>query len=154
MLNGKYSDAANDFDEAAALADSPFDRAQVVGSQGELAFKRGDMETATVRIEEAIRGLDWYVPKGAMTLAMLFVFEILVQLLHTLLPSVFHGRKNRLPDEKERLRLHLGSRYAQACWFARSKFRAFWIHCRTLNLGEQFLACPKSHKRSPTMHPP
>ena len=141
MLGGKYAEAANALDEAVALANNAFDRAEVIGKQGELAFKRGDMETATVKIEESIRGLGATVPKSAMTLGIMFVYEILVQLLHTLFPTLFLERKKRLPDRCERLRLHLGSRYAQACWFARSKVRCMWTHFRSLNLAEEFFAC-------------
>lgn len=141
MLGGKYVDSAIALDEAADLAEDSFDRAQVLGKQGELAFKRGDMETATIKIEGSIRGLGARVPKGMIALGGMFLYEVAVQVLHTLFPSFFVGRKDRLPDEKERLRLHLGSRYAQACWFARSKIRCMWTHFRTLNLAEEFLPC-------------
>ena len=141
MLGGNYSEAAETLAEAAKLADSSFDRAQVIGKQGELAFKRGDMETATVKIEESIRGLGALVPRSALALTVMFVYELAVQVIHTAFPRMFIERKKRVPNAKERLRLHLGSRYAQACWFARSKARCMWTHFRTLNLAEQYLPC-------------
>ena len=141
MLGGKYMESATALDVAAELAENSFDRSEVLGKQGELAFKRGDMETATVRIEESMRGLGATVPRTPIGLFAMFMYEVCVQVLHTLLPSFFTARKKRLPDSKERLRLHLGSRYAQACWFARSKVRCMWTHFRTLNLAEEFLPC-------------
>ena len=141
MLDGQYVNSATALEEAAELAENSFDRAQVLGKQGELAFKRGDMETATIKIEASIRGLGAVVPRTAFGLAGMFIYEVLVQVLHSLLPRLFGERKKRLPNEEERLRLHLGSRYAQACWFARSKFRCMWTHFRTLNQAEEYLPC-------------
>ncbi len=141
MLGGKYTESAEVLQEAANLSDNEFDRAWVLGRQGELAFKRGDMEDATIKIEESIRGLGARVPRNVFTLMAMYCFEFVVQLLHTLLPTLFHQRKKRLPDERERLLLRLGSRYSQACWFARSKLRCVWTHMRTLNRAELFLPC-------------
>ncbi len=143
MLRGKYVEAKAAFDEAAALAKTDIDQAQIAGKQGELAFKRGDMEAATVQLEMALRKLSTYVPKRGLAVGALFVVEVCLQVLHSLLPSLFVGRLNRKPDPIERLRLHLHSRYAHACWFARSKFRCLWSHFRTLNQAEKYLPSPE-----------
>ena len=55
MLRGQYEEAAELFGSAALLGDGEFDRAKIQGKIGELNFKRGDMENATLRFENTLR---------------------------------------------------------------------------------------------------
>src|SRR5262249_51654983 len=93
MLRGRYAESAGHFEEALDLSDDPLDRAQVEGRLGELAFKRDDFVTAGDRIERAIAMLGRHVPRWGGTFLLLVLWEAVVQLLHTLLPRWFVGRK-------------------------------------------------------------
>jgi predicted ATPase len=84
MLRGRYDSSAELFERAAALAESQFDRAEIKGKLGELAFKRGDIENATQSFEQALRLLGRYVPRNLATFVALFLWETFVQACHTL----------------------------------------------------------------------
>ncbi len=139
MLRGRYAEADEAFARAAELAHSPMESAMVAGKQGVLAFKRGSMEEATTSLERALRELGCHVPGSSFFLIVLLVHEVLIQVLHSIVPSLFLARKGRAPNDSEQLQMHLRGRYAMACWFSRSKFRCMWGHFRTLNQAESFL---------------
>jgi two-component system sensor kinase len=138
MLRGCYDEAANLFERAALLADGEFRRAQIKGKLGELAFKRGDMERATTAFEKTLRLLGKVVPRNAFVAVIMLLWEIAVQSLHTLFPSVFVGRRKDAPAEAELLGLRMFSRLAHGCWFTRSKFQVLWSHLRGMNLAERY----------------
>ncbi|MGI9518002.1 MAG: ATP-binding protein [Pirellulaceae bacterium] len=143
MLRGSYIEAATALEEAASLASDKQQQAEIACKQGELSFKRGDMESATQLLESAFDNLGVWIPSSATMVIVLFLWETLVQVCHTLMPGLFIGRKRRRPDERESFQLHLLSRYGHACWFARSKFRCLWVHLRTMNQAEKYLPSPE-----------
>ena len=64
MLRGQYDEAAELFAAARrVLGDGEFARAKIQGKIGELAFKRGDMESATLAFEDTLRLLGRTVPR-------------------------------------------------------------------------------------------
>ncbi len=138
MLRGRYDSCAELFERAAALADSQFDRAEIKGKLGELAFKRGDIENATQAFEQSLRLLGRYVPRNIATFAALFFWETMVQVLHTLSPSWFLQRRKTSPPPEELLTWRLHSRLAHGYWFVRSKIHVLWTHLRGMNLAEQY----------------
>ncbi len=141
MLGGRYAEAGEAFAAAARVAQTSMERAIVAGKQGELAFKRGNMDEATQSLDQALRELGCRVPQSGFSLFVLLLFEVLVQVLHTVFPRLFLQRSGRQPSETEQLQMHLRGRYAHGCWFARSKIRCMWGHFRTLNQAERFLPC-------------
>lgn len=138
MLRGRYDSSAELFERAAALAESQFDRAEIKGKLGELAFKRGDIENATQAFEQALRLLGRYVPRNLPTFAALFLAETLKQVLHTLFPSLFLARRKAEPPPEELLTWRLHSRLAHGYWFVRSKIHVLWTHLRGMNLAEEY----------------
>ena len=138
ILRGRYDEAQQLLERAATLAVTEVDRANVSGKLGELAFKRGDMEIATQELERALGFLGRRVPRKLLILPA-FLLQVMIQSLHTWLPRWFLGRKKRMPDRSERLALHLYSRLAHSCWFARSKAMCLWAHFRNMNLAECYL---------------
>ena len=138
MLRGRYDSCEELFERAAALAETQFDRAEIKGKLGELAFKRGDMETATQSFEQALRLLGRSVPRHLPAFACLFLWETLVQTFHTLLPSWFLGRLQTSPPPDELLTWRLHSRLAHGYWFVRSKIHVLWTHLRGMNLAERY----------------
>ncbi len=138
MLRGDYAASAELFERAALLAEGNFAQAEIRGKLGELAFKRGDIERAIDSFEAALRLLGRYVPRNFTTLLVLFFWEVGVQVLHTLAPRWFVGRRRQQPDEAERLSWRLFSRLAHGYWFLRSKIHVLWTHLRGMNLGERY----------------
>ncbi len=138
MLRGRYDEAEGFFQTADALAVGQFDRAQIRGKLGELAFKRGDMETATVGFEQALRLLGRRIPRGSLAILILLVWETLVQCAHTWFPRLLVARRRRPPGNIEALSYRLFSRLAHGYWFVRGKQHVLWAHLRGMNLAERY----------------
>ncbi|HEY5314307.1 MAG TPA: ATPase, partial [Pirellulales bacterium] len=139
MLRGCYDASAALFEEAAGLVEGRFARAQIRGKLGELAFKRGDMETAACDFELALRLLGRHVPRKMAEFVGLLLWEVVVQTLHTLLPRLLVGRRKRPPGQEELLAWRLFSRLAHGYWFVRSQVHVLWTHLRGMNLAERYL---------------
>ena len=138
MLRGRYAESAELFERASTLAEGLFARAQIRGKLGELAFKRGDIETATQSFEAALRMLGCYVPRSLPMFLLLFLWETLVQIAHTAFPTLLVSRRKTPPSDAELLSWRLFSRLAFGYWFVRSKFHVLWTHLRGMNLGERY----------------
>ncbi len=138
MLRGRYHSAASLFEHAANFAEGRRAQAHIRGKLAELAFKRGDMETATQEFEEALRLLGRFVPRARLSFGAMLLWETLTQIAHTLLPRLLLHRRKAKPSEAELLAIHLFSGLGHGYWYARSKFRCLWAHLREMNLTEQY----------------
>jgi len=138
LLRGRYDAAGELFQAAVHFAESALDKAQIRGKLGELAFKRGDMDTAVEDFQDALRLLGNRVPRTRITTLFVLVWEIVVQTLHTYFPAVFVHRRRRLPDEAQRLAIRLFSYLAHGGWYCRNAILPMWAHLRGLNLAERF----------------
>ncbi len=143
MLRGHYDAAAEALEQAARLACDEHQQAEIACQRGQLAFKRGDMEAATLLLESAFEKLGKWIPRSPVMVGLLFLWETIVQVGHSLLPGLFVGRKQRHPSQRESFELHLLSRYAHACWFARNKVRCLCFHLRSMNQAEGYLPSPE-----------
>jgi len=137
MLRGRYDAAGELFESAAEVAAGDYSRAEIRCKLGELAFKRGAMSAAIEHFNCGLKLLGRSVPQSNWFGSVLFVWEGIVQLLHTALPSVFVHRLPRPPTDAERLTLRLLSDLAHGYWYC-SKVRALWAHMRGMNLGERY----------------
>ena len=107
MLAGHYEAAWPRLQKARSLAESDAARAEVEGMLGELAFKQGDLQTASESIERALRLLgEWTRHSGLVRLA----WEGLIQALHTLAPRWFLGRRSLENAQHDLLAIRLWSR--------------------------------------------
>ena len=138
MLRGDYSGAATLLERAARFADGKLARARITLKLGELAFKRGEMESATESFEQALRQLGRYVPKSACVVLLLLAWEAIVQGLHTLLPRLLVARRQGPPTDAELLCFRIFSRLAHGYWFIRGKSHVLWAHVRGMNLAERY----------------
>jgi PAS domain S-box-containing protein len=138
MLRGRYEQAAAEFQVALTLAEGDVGRALVEGKLGELAFKRGDVKCAGERIERALRLLGRRIPRRSLTFMVCVVWEVFVQILHSLLPWFFVAWRSLEGAEKELIALRLYSRLAHLYWFHRGTFPALWAHLRELNIAERY----------------
>lgn len=143
MLRGRYAESARAFEIALALARSELARAEVEGQLGELAFKCGDVRTAGQRIEQALWRLGRRTPRWSIMYLIFLLWEVVIQILHTLLPNRFLARRSLAGAERERLVMRLYSRLAILYWFHRGTVPALWAHLRELNLAECYPPTPE-----------
>lgn len=138
MLRGQYGSASPYFEQAASLAEGSLAKAQATCKLGELAFKRGEMEAATKAFEQSLRQLGRWVPRNSVAMLVFFVWEALVQTMHSLLPRLLTSRSKSKPTESELLGYRIFSRLAHGYWFTRSKTHVLWTHLRGMNLAEYY----------------
>ncbi|HWC25106.1 MAG TPA: EAL domain-containing protein, partial [Solirubrobacteraceae bacterium] len=137
MLGGRYEDAAAHFAAARELCDSDALAAEIDGRLGELAFKRGDVRTASKLLVRALRLLGHHVPRSRAGFALALVHQVVVQLAHSVAPRLFVARRKREPTARERLTMRLHSELAHAYWFGSGLVACGWAHLRGMNLAER-----------------
>ncbi len=138
LLGGKYQGAEAALAIAEENSDQEIEKAEVREKLGELAFKKGDMRTATDHFESALDILGRRPPSREWAFYPMLVKEAFVQSLHTCFPFFFINRKQRELNDKEKLELRLYSRLAHAYWFVRTKAIALWSHLKGLNKAELY----------------
>ena len=142
MLRGRYDEAEKYLSAALPLTEDGPPRAQLQGKLGELAFKRVDVAEASVATERALVMLGRRLPRrGTWVLAMLV--QATVQLLHTVLPGTFLGRRPLERAEPDLLAARLLSSLAHCYWFARGKVPTLWAHLLEMNLAERYPPTPE-----------
>jgi signal transduction histidine kinase/CheY-like chemotaxis protein len=143
MLMGRYDEAGREFERAALSAGSKLAQAQIRGKIAELRFKRGDMERALVEFEAALVLLGRRVPKRRPVVLLWLVWEMLIQLGHTLFPWLWLHRLHRAPTAEESQALRLYSNLAHSCWYCRDLMISMWSHLRGMNLAERLEPSPE-----------
>ncbi|MEW6583201.1 MAG: AAA family ATPase, partial [Actinomycetota bacterium] len=138
MLRGRYAAAQAELERARTLAGTAAQRAEIDGKLGELAFKRGDVGSASDAYERALRLLECRVPRGRVGFAAAALWEVAVQVAHTLLPRLFLARRTLDGADRELLVIRLYSRLAYPYWFARGAVPTLWAHLRGMNLAERY----------------
>lgn len=138
MLRGRYAEAEEHLGRARSLARTDRARAQIEGKLGELAFKRGDVKTASATIESALRLLRQRVPRTRFALPIMLALEVFVQVLHSVLPRRFLDRRSLEQAEPDLVAIRLYSRLAYAYWFQRGRIACAWAHLREMNLAERY----------------
>lgn len=138
MLRGRYAAAGELFEIAVGLAEGTFAEAQIRGKLGELIFKQGDMASAAIAFEEALRRLGKPVPRRAAIYMFLLLWEVAVQTIHALFPRLRLRHRDRKPSEFGLLRLRLLSRLACAYWYSAGRVLDFYVHLRSMNLAERY----------------
>jgi tetratricopeptide (TPR) repeat protein len=138
MVRGSYEGSARWLDEARSLVPPGDHAAEIEGKIGELAFKRGDVRTAADSIERALRMIGHRVPRRTIVLLPLLGGEVVVQMLHSLLPGMFVGRRSVEEGPADLLASRFHGRLGYAWWFERGKVATLWTHLRSLNLAERY----------------
>ncbi|MCU0873564.1 MAG: AAA family ATPase, partial [Pirellulaceae bacterium] len=140
MRRGNYRAARQTLEAARHLAqgEPPLVTAEIEGVLGELAFKQGDMISASQAIERGLSQLGFTVPRRWATYAALVLWETGVQTLHTWFPRQLVGRQALDHAQRDLLAVRLYSRLARVFWFSRGTVKKFWAHLRELNLVERY----------------
>ncbi|MBN1911085.1 MAG: response regulator [Pirellulales bacterium] len=139
LFRGRYTEAQEAFRAAAELAEGNFAKAQIIGKLGEIDFKQGDMDSAISAFEESLLLLGVKPPQNKLAMPFRLLWEAWVQVLHTVLPSLFVRRRRRnKPTEAQALSLHLLSRLCYGLFFARGRIHSFTVHLTAMNAAERF----------------
>jgi len=139
MLSGGYEEAQFHLERARAMSGLPIEQAEIDGRLGELAFKRGDVATASEAYERGLRLLDQRVPRSIGGFVRQGLREIAVQAAHTMAPGLLVGRRARVDEDgPEMLAVRLYSRLAYPYWFSRGAIPTLWAHLRGMNLAERY----------------
>ena len=143
MLRGQYQAAAQMFEAANLLTSDNLTRARLDGKLGELAFKQGDMQMAIDVSERALDLLGHKVPQSSAGFLIQLVRQAFVQVLHSMLPAVFVGRKELVDADKQLLIIRLHNRLTYAYWFGSGQISCLWTHLRGMNLAERYPPTPE-----------
>ncbi len=144
LLKGDYTGAAEQYSTLTQLTKDPVERAKFEGKLGDIAFRRGDVKAACDLSEKALRILGGKTPSTAFHFAVAAGREIFVQILHSLFPRVFVGRRKTFdPSSEEFHCIRIYSRMAYIYWFGRGKIPCLWAHLREMNLAERYPPTPE-----------
>lgn len=138
MLRGAYAEAQAQLEVAKSLVADPLEKASLEEKLGGLAFKQGDLITARGHLEGAMAQLGRPVPTRAPVLIARLLWEVLVQVAHSLFPRLTTGRRSPEGRDEDFLAMRIYSRLAYVYWFSSGKFMCAWSHLRGLNLAERY----------------
>ncbi len=136
-LKGAYDEAEEHLSDAERLVTDRIHKAELEGKLGALAFKRGDIPTARRHLEGAMARLGRPVPRLFVWLLVCLMWELAVQVVHTVAPGLTVRRKPQ-GREEDFLAMRLHSRLAYLYWFYSGKVTCAWTHLRGLNLAERY----------------
>jgi signal transduction histidine kinase/DNA-binding NarL/FixJ family response regulator/tetratricopeptide (TPR) repeat protein len=142
MLLGRYGEAETFLEQAAARTTSADVGAEIALKLGELAFKRDEKDRAIGLWEAALTTLGGRIPHPWL-MPLYMLWEVIVQVLHTLFPRWLVHRVKTSPGARERLQWRLHSRLAYGYWYVRGKAALLWVHLRGLNLAERYPPTPE-----------
>jgi tetratricopeptide (TPR) repeat protein len=143
MLRGSYEEAEARLEAARGLCPDRICEAKLAVKLGDLAFKRGDLGRAREELERGIRVLGRFSPKRSLSFLLAALFEVAVQVAHTLMPRLFCGRRSPEGAEAEFIAIRLYSRLAHVYWFAEGTPPTLWAHLREMNLAERYPPSPE-----------
>ena len=137
LVRSRYEECARQLDEAYGLAPDAAGRAGVEERRTQLAVKRGQLSAAADHGERALRLIGRRVPGSRLVCALLMLWQLMVQVLHTRLPRLLGRRPlDRAGDDLAAVRIYqsLSAPY----FFARGAVRALWVHLTEMNLVERY----------------
>ncbi len=137
LLQGEYDGCQVWLDKASQSASTKLEKAATSLKQGDLFFKRGNKDHATLRYEDSLRQLGHRIENGHISKWWNLLREIAQQGKHTLFPAT-RGRKGELADPADAMVLSLHSRVAHVYWYTKDKYQTLWAHLRGLNLAEHY----------------
>ena len=138
MLLGRYDEARGHLEAARALATNDLDRADLESKLAELAFKHGDLDASASAAEAGLRLLGHRIPRRTVGFVLAAAVQIFVQTLHTLLPTLFVGRRPVERGTADLMAARLYSRLAHVYWFTIGPVPTLWTHLKEMNLAERY----------------
>ena len=139
LLRGRFEEASQWLATARALADGDAIVGATIDARvGQLEFERGDLTRAGPALERGLELLGRRVPRGPLKLRLFLLWEILVQLAHTLCPRLLLHRRRLADSAPDLLAVQIYNQLFLVYWFNRGTLACLWAHLRELNLAEQF----------------
>lgn len=143
MLCGKYGEGESWFNIAEETAASSEAKVQLTMKRGELLLKQGDKIEAVTLFESALEELGVATPKSWLARRSSLVFQLGVQLLHTLFPAIFLHRRSSPATRRDRLKWRIYSQLSYGYGDTRSPADTFRVHLCGMNSAESFAATPE-----------
>ena len=137
-LAGHYDEARAAATRAAELADTVMGRAVAQRQLGDLAFRQGDIAAGIARLEAALLLVGERTPRSFVAALFRLGREVAAQVLHTVLPGLFTGRRPVDGAERELLVTRILGRLTYAYYFSRGAVRTLGAHLRAMNLAERY----------------
>ncbi|WP_428263979.1 AAA family ATPase [Haliangium sp.] len=138
----RFDEAEVHLAEVSKLASSREQRIAVESLLGRLAHQRSYFDVAVEHFRRSVRMRGVYVPERTATVALLLLWEVLMQVLHTLMPRLFVGRR---PAERsarddgvvrDLLYMPYGGQTVNGLLIA------MWSTLRAINLAERYPPSP------------
>lgn len=140
MMRGRYDRANLQLQAARHLATDSLTLARIDGKRGFLCFKSGDMPNSARHLEAALKELGTPPPRNIVIQVVAVVRELVVQLLHSWLPSTFTQRRN--PDtesgRRDLFRARLYDLLSYPYWWIKGPIPNLLTHLRHMNLAERY----------------
>ena len=96
------------------------------------------MTHAGPALERGLELLGRYVPRGRLELRLFLLWEILVQIAHTLCPRLLLHRRRLAHGAADLLAARIYNQLFLVYWFNRGTLACLWAQLRELNLAERF----------------
>lgn len=140
MLLGHYDRSYHEFKQAESCVRDRFDFAVINARLGELEFKRGKIAEASQALQKGLEALGHFIPKNIFAISLFLFHEALIQMLHSLLPYWFVGRKkeDNLDKKKDLLSSWLYGRLTYTYFFQKGALPTLWAHLKQLNISERY----------------
>jgi two-component system sensor kinase len=140
LVRSSYDECAEILAQAYRLAPDDHARADIEERRTQLALKQGKLQVAIEHGEHALRLIRRHVPRSRLVCALVVLWQLLVQILHTWLPRLLLGRRpaERAGDDMFAAGIYhsLNAPY----FFARGAVWAIWAHLHDLNINERYPA--------------
>ena len=94
-------------------------------------------------MEQSLRLMGRRIPSSTVAFLILLVWEVFVQMLHTIFPKQFLARRSLHDADKELLAIRLYTRLSYGYYFERGKVPCLWAHLRAFNLAERYPPTPE-----------
>ncbi|WP_428269428.1 AAA family ATPase [Haliangium sp.] len=124
--------------EARALSSSHDERVAVESQLGKLAYQRGHFDTAVEHYRRSVRMRGLYVPARTAVSVLLLLWEVLVQVLHVLVPRLFVGRRALARSERDFAIVADLLRLSYAAPAAERPLVGLWCILRAVNVAERY----------------
>ncbi|MBI3074453.1 MAG: AAA family ATPase [Deltaproteobacteria bacterium] len=134
MMQASYAESFAYLERARTLAPSSIERVRIEGLLSELAFKRGDVESAAKIMTDSIRALGHPVPRSTLGFVLHLAREVFTMLLRAVLPRRLWARGARSRD-LDLVAAYLYHRLGYAYYFFRGLIPTVWTVLRFVNVA-------------------
>lgn len=133
VLLGRYDEAGRELEAASALADCPYDIADICLLRGDMLFKIGLIAESQAHLIDGLKQLGVHVPDSRIGLLWSMFKESTIQIIHNLMPWRLHKRSL---DANAELANHLLCRL-EYVYYCSNTMYLLWASLVGLNQAER-----------------